>query len=337
MTTHEDTPLDLDAFEGHTPGPWRFAPEGSTDTRWKNADSTTCNHVFGPPGADGCTDSLMADECYYPSAPKVEDMKLCAAAPALLALARGQRDEIATRDGAHKAYRATAEKVEATLFSTIDDKDDEIAELEKDKARLHKAWMSATQQALENGGAAHKLAADLAEAREVLQEVHAYLDSSLKHSGDASAVADELGDKDSVSALRSRVAALLPRGDGEPTHSVERIKELRRANGWAERGDPGSPGIELFYCTHCGASDAFSYEACSRPSCFGTFKPPVVADSEQGGATVDCNPIKRSERDWDEDFGHENGDYCLKCITCKEQFRGHKRRTSCRACQQGGE
>ncbi len=36
--------------------------------------------------------------------------------------------------------------------------------------------------------------------------------------------------------------------------------------------------------------------------------------------------------DWPEDFSHENGNYFRNCFTCKETFRGHKRRTTCKVC-----
>lgn len=38
------------------------------------------------------------------------------------------------------------------------------------------------------------------------------------------------------------------------------------------------------------------------------------------------------ERDWREDFGHENGQYQCKCGTCGNVFVGHKRRVTCRVC-----
>lgn len=38
------------------------------------------------------------------------------------------------------------------------------------------------------------------------------------------------------------------------------------------------------------------------------------------------------ERDWPEDFGHENGEYECKCYSCGELFIGHKRRPECRKC-----
>lgn len=48
------------------------------------------------------------------------------------------------------------------------------------------------------------------------------------------------------------------------------------------------------------------------------------------------------ERDWPEDFGHENGNYQNTCQTgllggCGLTFRGHKRRVICRACSQRSE
>lgn len=38
------------------------------------------------------------------------------------------------------------------------------------------------------------------------------------------------------------------------------------------------------------------------------------------------------ERDWPEDFPHENGNYRNICGQCKEDFIGHKRRPACRKC-----
>jgi len=39
-----------------------------------------------------------------------------------------------------------------------------------------------------------------------------------------------------------------------------------------------------------------------------------------------------SDRDWVEDFTHENGNYMCQCVTCKEFFYGHKRRYRCKLC-----
>lgn len=38
------------------------------------------------------------------------------------------------------------------------------------------------------------------------------------------------------------------------------------------------------------------------------------------------------DKNWTEDFGHENGRYSCFCIDCGHEFKGHKRRISCRAC-----
>lgn len=38
------------------------------------------------------------------------------------------------------------------------------------------------------------------------------------------------------------------------------------------------------------------------------------------------------ERNWPEDYEHENGNYLNVCLTCKLAFRGHKRRVECRMC-----
>lgn len=39
-----------------------------------------------------------------------------------------------------------------------------------------------------------------------------------------------------------------------------------------------------------------------------------------------------SERDWVEDFSHENGNYTCKCCKCGMLFYGHKRRPICKVC-----
>lgn len=35
---------------------------------------------------------------------------------------------------------------------------------------------------------------------------------------------------------------------------------------------------------------------------------------------------------WVEDFSHENGNYMNNCISCKNEFIGHKRRVVCKKC-----
>lgn len=40
----------------------------------------------------------------------------------------------------------------------------------------------------------------------------------------------------------------------------------------------------------------------------------------------------RSERDWEEDFEHENGNYSNRCMECKLYFYGYKRRVICKKC-----
>lgn len=42
--------------------------------------------------------------------------------------------------------------------------------------------------------------------------------------------------------------------------------------------------------------------------------------------------IKAGERDWPEDFGHENGEYFCNCSSCGRTFVGYKRRTICKVC-----
>jgi hypothetical protein len=42
--------------------------------------------------------------------------------------------------------------------------------------------------------------------------------------------------------------------------------------------------------------------------------------------------ICEEERNWPEDFSHENGQYYCSCVYCGERFVGHKRRVVCRRC-----
>jgi RNase P subunit RPR2 len=39
-----------------------------------------------------------------------------------------------------------------------------------------------------------------------------------------------------------------------------------------------------------------------------------------------------SDRDWTEDFHHENGQYMNVCIKCEQTFIGYKRRFICKLC-----
>ena len=40
----------------------------------------------------------------------------------------------------------------------------------------------------------------------------------------------------------------------------------------------------------------------------------------------------KPEKDWQEDWHHENGQYYCRCVHCKEQFIGYKRRVVCKEC-----
>jgi hypothetical protein len=40
-----------------------------------------------------------------------------------------------------------------------------------------------------------------------------------------------------------------------------------------------------------------------------------------------------SPKDWPQDFHLENGNYYCLCSGCGSQFRGHKRRATCRECK----
>lgn len=53
--------------------------------------------------------------------------------------------------------------------------------------------------------------------------------------------------------------------------------------------------------------------------------------SKPGEILIDFN-YKASDRDWPDDFAHENGNYFNQCFVCKETFRGYKRRIVCKKC-----
>ena len=44
--------------------------------------------------------------------------------------------------------------------------------------------------------------------------------------------------------------------------------------------------------------------------------------------------INTNPRDWHEDFSHENGQYMCVCCNCEKSFIGHKRRVTCKLCEQ---
>jgi hypothetical protein len=58
--------------------------------------------------------------------------------------------------------------------------------------------------------------------------------------------------------------------------------------------------------------------------------PPTSAG--QTAATKLAAPEMECERNWPEDFGHENGQYVCGCLLCGLAFVGHKRRVCCKTC-----
>jgi hypothetical protein len=45
-----------------------------------------------------------------------------------------------------------------------------------------------------------------------------------------------------------------------------------------------------------------------------------------------CDVVEGEERNWVQDFKHENGNYWNECMFCKKSFVGHKRRVVCKVC-----
>ena len=44
---------------------------------------------------------------------------------------------------------------------------------------------------------------------------------------------------------------------------------------------------------------------------------------------------QHTDRDFTEDFVHENGLYECACTQCRSKFYGHKRRLTCKTCERG--
>lgn len=47
---------------------------------------------------------------------------------------------------------------------------------------------------------------------------------------------------------------------------------------------------------------------------------------------VDEMKARATERDFPEEFSHENGTYQCICMVCRKEFIGHKRRVVCKLC-----
>jgi len=62
-----------------------------------------------------------------------------------------------------------------------------------------------------------------------------------------------------------------------------------------------------------------------------TFKKIKIAKENEERLTPFAE-LRKSEKSWQEDYSHENGNYMNHCIFCKEEFIGHKRRCICKKC-----
>lgn len=80
------------------------------------------------------------------------------------------------------------------------------------------------------------------------------------------------------------------------------------------------------HCALCGALLDPSLR-CSR-NC-AQYRPP---ESPTPAPPKLAMPALECERNWTEDFGHENGQYLNGCTTCGLSFVGHKRRFTCKTC-----
>lgn len=55
-------------------------------------------------------------------------------------------------------------------------------------------------------------------------------------------------------------------------------------------------------------------------------------NTDNDNITYNAIPEFDSQKNWTEDYKHENGNYICKCYNCKEYFFGHKRRPLCKEC-----
>lgn len=57
-----------------------------------------------------------------------------------------------------------------------------------------------------------------------------------------------------------------------------------------------------------------------------------AVEMQRSAARILSVHVGSVERDWQEDFNHENGQYQNVCCHCKLSFIGYKRRPSCKEC-----
>lgn len=60
--------------------------------------------------------------------------------------------------------------------------------------------------------------------------------------------------------------------------------------------------------------------------------PYEIEERETPKIETSMDDLTRQDRNWTEDYPHENGNYVNKCIECGGWFNGHKRRVQCKLC-----
>ena len=84
-------------------------------------------------------------------------------------------------------------------------------------------------------------------------------------------------------------------------------------------------------CSNDACPDNLNCDNCSSEIKFARLvRVPDKGEKPNGEPAI---PLP-SDRDWKEDFSHENGNYVNKCIECGNRFMGHKRRVICRSCSE---
>lgn len=93
---------------------------------------------------------------------------------------------------------------------------------------------------------------------------------------------------------------------------------------------PGHRDLTCPACTdHLGRERDVPFSAAEVEALYDT---PSTWPSVAVTADVGTRANLASDRDWAEDFSHENGNYLCRCQRCTKMFYGHKRRIVCHEC-----
>jgi len=88
-----------------------------------------------------------------------------------------------------------------------------------------------------------------------------------------------------------------------------------------------------YECGYCNIEENYRDTVCKHPENIdGKCDNPETFPEKCPLINYECL-TNFSERDWTEDFSHENGNYLNKCLKCNKLFYGYKRRCICKLCK----